>query len=120
MGTLFQLFFLEKCTYSRLHSFQVVTYEGPKRLCFPDVLHFSKKICVLAARLVTRNFTRALGYAKRPLSPMPDFALGQHRVGHISQPADRVVDRYRCCPLSLLAGSTIGVVVGGVGISVGG
>ena len=68
----------------------------PKDYVFPDLLHFSKKIGVLGARLGARNFTRALGYAKHPLSPMPDFALGRHRVGHISQPADIAVDRYRC------------------------
>ena len=100
------VYFVQDCM---LHSFQEVAYKGPKRLCFPDVLLFSKKICVLAARMVARNFTRALGYAKRPLSPMPDFVLGRHRVGHISQPADSVVHRYRCCPLSMLVGTPVGM-----------
>ena len=56
------------------HSFQEATYEGPKRLCFPDLLHFSKKIGVLGARLGARNFTRVLGYAKHPLSVAHAFA----------------------------------------------
>ena len=103
------LYFVQDCMQ---HSFQEATYEGPKRLCFPDLLHFSKKIGVLGARLGSRNFTRALGYAKHPLSPMPDFALGRYRVGHISQPADIAVDRYRCWPLSLLVDTA---VVGGGG-----
>ena len=78
------------------HSFQDVGYGGPNRLCFPDVFHFFKKIGFLAARLVARNFTRALGYTKRPLSPLRDFALVQHCVGYISQAADIAVDRHRC------------------------
>ena len=41
--------------------------------------HFSKKIWVLAARLVARNFTRALGYAKRPLSVVHAFAGARER-----------------------------------------
>ena len=41
---------------------------------------FSKKIGFLAARLVARNFTRALGYAKRPLLPVPDIACWWQRV----------------------------------------
>ena len=68
------------------HSFQDVVYGGPNRLCFPDVFHFSKKIGLLAARLVTRNFTRVVGYANRPLSPLHDIAVGQHR----GRPTSRV------------------------------
>ena len=45
-----------------------------KRLCFLGFCHFSKKIWVLAARLGARNFTRALGYAKHPLSVAHAFA----------------------------------------------
>ena len=56
------------------HSFQDVGYGGPNRLCFPDVFHFSKKIGFLAARLGARNFTRALGYAKRLLSVVHAYA----------------------------------------------
>ena len=78
------------------HSFQDLGYGGPNRLCFPDVFHFSKKIGFLAARLVARNFTRGLGYAKPPLSPLRDIALVRHRVGYISQAADIAVDRHRC------------------------
>ena len=73
------------------HSFQDVGYGGPNRLCFPDVFHFSKKIGFLAARLVARNFTRALGYAKRPLSPVPDIAVGWYRVRPASQLQDLAV-----------------------------
>ena len=105
------LYFVQDCMQ---HSFQEATYEGPKRLCFPDLLHFSKKIGVLGARLGARNFTRVLGYAKHPLSPMPDFALARHRVGHISQPANIAVDRYRCWPISLLADTAVGGGGGGV------
>ena len=99
------LYFDQDCMQ---HSFLEVGYEGPSRLCFPDVSHFSKKIGVLAARLVARNFTRALGYAKRPLSPLRDLALVRHYVGYISQTADIAVDRYRCWPLLLLAGIAVG------------
>ena len=94
------LYFVQDCMQ---HSFQDVGYGGPNRLCFPDVFHFSKKIGFLAARLVARNFTRGLGYAKPPLSPLRDIALVRHRVGYISQAADIAVDRHRCWPLSLLA-----------------
>ena len=38
------------------------------------ILSFSKKIWVLVARLVTRNFTRGLGYAKPPLPVAHAFA----------------------------------------------
>ena len=42
--------------------------------------HFSKKTRLLAARLGARNFTRALGYAKHPLSGVQAFAdAGIHR-----------------------------------------
>ena len=61
------------------HSFQEATYEGPERLCFPDLLHFSKKIGVLGARLGARNFTRVLGYAKHPLSVAHAFAYARFR-----------------------------------------
>ena len=87
------LYFVQDCMQ---HHFQEVGYEGPDRLCFPDVLHFSKKIGVLAARLVARNFTLALGYAKHPLSPLRDFALYRHRVRHISLATDIAVDKHRC------------------------
>ena len=50
-----------------------------KRLCFHDFLPFSKKNGFLAARLVARNFTRAVGYANRPLSPLHDIAVARHR-----------------------------------------
>ena len=66
------------------HSFQEATYEGPKRLCFPDLLHFSKKIGVLGARLGARNFTRALGYAKCPLSVALAFAGASFRILKLS------------------------------------
>ena len=79
------LYFVQDCMQ---HSFQDVGYGGPNRLCFPDVFHFSKKIGFLAARLGARNFTRALGYAKRPLSPLHDIGCGQHRV----QPTSRVAN----------------------------
>ena len=39
---------------------------GLEKLCFQGYCHFSKKMRVLAARLGARNFTRVLGYAKRP------------------------------------------------------
>ena len=45
-----------------------------QRLCFLGFCHFSKKTWVLAARLGARNFTRALGYAKHPLSVAHAFA----------------------------------------------
>ena len=45
-----------------------------QRLCFLGFSYFSKKTWVLAARLGTRNFTRALGYAKHPLSVAHAFA----------------------------------------------
>ena len=77
------------------HSFQEFGYEGPNRLCFPDVLHFSKKIGFLAARLVARNFTWALGYAKRPLSPLPDIAVSGHRGRLTSRSADIAYGRHR-------------------------
>ena len=51
-----------------------------KILCFHDFLPFSKKNGFLAARLVARNFTRVVGYANRPLSPLHDIAVGRHRV----------------------------------------
>ena len=51
-----------------------------KRLCFPDFLPFSRKNGFLAACLVARNFTRAVGYANRPLSPLHDIAVGRHRL----------------------------------------
>ena len=51
-----------------------------KRLCFLDFLPFSKKNGFLAARLVARNFTRAGGYANRPLLPLHDIAVGRHRL----------------------------------------
>ena len=53
--------------------------------------HFSKKNGVLAARLVTRNFTRGLGYAKPPL-PMAhasaDARLRRRRPPQTHAPAD--------------------------------
>ena len=46
----------------------------PESLCFPGISAFSKKIGFLAARFGAMIFTRALGYAKRPLLPGPDIA----------------------------------------------
>ena len=56
-----------------------------KRLCFLGFCHFSKKIWVLAARLGARNFTRALGYAKHPLSVVHAFADARFRRRTLSQ-----------------------------------
>ena len=111
------LYFVQDCMQ---HSFQDVGYGGPNRLCFPDVFHFSKKIGFLAARLVARNFTRALGYAKRPLSPLRDIALVRHRVGPTSRWVYIAGCRHRCWQTSML---TIIAVsrhrCGGGGMSVG-
>ena len=46
----------------------------PKNLCFPGFWPFSKKMGLLAARYGAMTFTRALGYAKRPLSVVLAFA----------------------------------------------
>ena len=46
----------------------------PKNLCHPRFLPFSKKIGFLAARFGAMTFTRALGYAKHPLSVVRAFA----------------------------------------------
>ena len=54
-------------------------------LCFQGYCHFSKKMRVLAARLGARNFTRALGYAKRPLSVVLAFADARLRRRTLSQ-----------------------------------
>ena len=93
------LYFVQDCMQ---HSFQDVGYGGPNRLCFPDVFHFSKKIGFLAARLVARNFTRALGYAKRPLSPLRNIALGRHHVGPTSRWVYIAGCRHRCWQTSML------------------
>ena len=50
--------------------------------CFLWFCPFSKKIGLLAARFGTRNFTRALGYAKRPLSDAADTAGACIRLFH--------------------------------------
>ena len=50
-----------------------------KNLCYPAFWHFSKKIGVLAARFGAMTFTRALGYAKRPLLRAPDIAGSRPR-----------------------------------------
>ena len=94
------LYFVQDCMQ---HSFQDVGYRGPNRLCFPDVFHFSKKIGFLAARLVARNFTRALGYAKRPLSPLPDIACCRHHVLSLSRTPDIAYAQHRVCPTSHVA-----------------
>ena len=56
-----------------------------QRLCFLGFCHFSKKTWVLAARLGARNFTRALGYAKHPLSVVHAFADARFRRRTLSQ-----------------------------------
>ena len=89
------------------HSFQDVDYVGPNRLCFPEVLHFSKKIGFLAARLVARNFTRALGYAKRPLSPVPDIAVGWYRMRPTSQLQDLAVVNWRLFTPKIICGVSV-------------
>ena len=66
-----------------------------KGLCFPEFSAFSKKIGFLAARLVARNFTRALGYAKRPLSPLPDIACCRNRVLTLARTPDIAYARHR-------------------------
>ena len=71
-----------------------------KGLCFPEFSAFSKKIGFLAARLVARNFTRALGYAKRPLSPLPDIACCRHRVLPLARTPDIAYARHRVHPTS--------------------
>ena len=58
---------------------------GLEKLCFQGYCHFSKKMRVLAARLGARNFTRALGYAKRPLSVVLAFADARLRRRTLSQ-----------------------------------
>ena len=93
------LYFVQDCMQ---HSFQDVGYRGPNRLCFPDVFHFSKKIGFLAARLVARNFTRALGYAKHPLSPLRIIALVRHRVGPTSRWVCIAGCRHCCWMISML------------------
>ena len=50
-----------------------------KNLCFLAFFPFSKKMGVLAARFGAMTFTRALGYAKRLLSPAPDIAGSRKR-----------------------------------------
>ena len=57
-------------------------------LCFQGYCHFSKKMRVLAARLGARNFTRALGYAKHPLSVVQFFAVARFRSRTLPHPAD--------------------------------
>ena len=57
----------------------------PKNLCFPKFLPFSKKIGRLAARFGAMTFTRALGYAKRPLSVVRAFADARFRRRRLSQ-----------------------------------
>ena len=68
-----------------------------KRLCFSGVLPFSKKTGFLAARLVARNFTRALGYANRPLLPLPGIAVGRHCSCQTSRSLHLALDRLSCC-----------------------
>ena len=56
----------------------------PKNLCYPRFLPFSKKIGRLAARFGAMTFTRALGYAKRPLSVVRAFADARFRMRTLS------------------------------------
>ena len=78
-------------------------------------LHFPKKIWVLAARLVARNFTRALGYAKRPLSVALAFAGAPFRIlklSHLKVTAGshlcKIGAKIRGGRLSLGVGYTVG------------
>ena len=61
-----------------------MTQMCPKNLCFPGFLPFSKKMGRLAARFGTMTFTRALGYAKRPLLVVHDFADARFRWRRLS------------------------------------
>ena len=56
-----------------------MTQMCPKNLCFPGFSPFSKKIGRLAARFGAMTFTRALGYAKRPLLVVHAFADARFR-----------------------------------------
>ena len=73
-------------SYSKWNSKMIITFfrtfttwgylysQFLQRLWFLGFCLFSKKTWVLAARLGARNFTRALGYAKHPLSVVHAFA----------------------------------------------
>ena len=65
-----------------------MTQMCPKNLCFPGFLPFSKKMGRLAARFGTMTFTRALGYAKHPLSVVQFFAVARFRSRTLPHPAD--------------------------------
>ena len=65
--------------------------------------HIFLKNGFLAARLVARNFTRAVGYANRPLSPLHDIAVARHRGWPTSPPSDIAHTLHRCYKPSWLS-----------------
>ena len=100
----YDIYLQKKLLPAVLHHFHVfdlhTAHSYYKRLCFSDFSPFSKKIGFLAARLVARNFTRALGYAKRPLSPLPDIACCRHRVLPLARTPDIAYAQHRIRPTS--------------------
>ena len=81
---------------------------GPKNLCFPGILPFSKKLGRLAARFGTMTFTLALGYAKRPLLVVHDFADARFRWRRLSLTHAFADARFRRQRTSLLHSSVGG------------
>ena len=84
-------------SYSKWNSKMIITFfrtfttwgylysQFLQRLWFLGFCLFSKKTWVLAARLGARNFTRALGYAKHPLSVVHAFADARFRRRTLAQ-----------------------------------
>ena len=84
-------------SYSKWNSKMIITFfrtfttwgylysQFLQRLWFLGFCLFSKKTWVLAARLGARNFTRALGYAKHPLSVVHAFADARFHRRTLSQ-----------------------------------